>query len=58
MRKLRLILGDQLNDRHSWFARVDPEITYLMMEVLPETRYVTHHIQKIAGFFAAMRRFA
>lgn len=58
MRKLRLLLGDQLNDRHSWFARVDPEATYVMMEVLPETRYVTHHIQKIAGFFAAMRRFA
>lgn len=58
MRKLRLILGDQLNYQHSWFARIDPETTYVMMEILPETRYVTHHIQKVAGFFAAMRRFA
>ena len=27
------------------------------MEVLPETQYVTHHIQKIIGFFLAMRAF-
>ena len=54
----RLILGDQLNQSHSWFKTVNPSITYMMMEILPETVYVTHHIQKIAGFFAAMRRFA
>ncbi len=28
-----------------------------MMEMLQETDYVTHHIQKVAGFFAAMRAF-
>jgi deoxyribodipyrimidine photolyase-related protein len=28
------------------------------MEVLGEATYVTHHIQKIVGFFAAMREFA
>lgn len=54
---LRLILGDQLNSRHSWFKKVDPNITYLMMEARQETGYVTHHIQKIVGFFAAMRSF-
>jgi deoxyribodipyrimidine photolyase-related protein len=28
------------------------------MEILPETEYVTHHIQKVVGFFSAMRSFA
>ncbi|MBD3225227.1 MAG: cryptochrome/photolyase family protein [Caldithrix sp.] len=56
--KLRLILGDQLNVQHSWFARTDHQILYTMMEVRQETDYVTHHIQKVIGFFAAMRRFA
>lgn len=55
---LRLILGDQLNSKHSWFSAVDDNITYLMMEIRQETDYVTHHIQKVAAFFASMRRFA
>lgn len=55
---LRLILGDQLNIQHSWFASVDADVTYVMMETRSETDYVTHHIQKVAGFFAAMRSFA
>ena len=55
---LRLILGDQLNYGHSWFAKSRKNITYAMMEVRQETDYVGHHIQKVAGFFAAMRRFA
>jgi len=55
---LRLILGDQLNELHSWFSRPDPNICYVMMEVLQETRYVLHHIQKVAAFFASMRFFA
>ena len=58
MRTLRLILGDQLNLNHSWFQSVDPDVVYLMMEVRQETDYVTHHIQKVVGFFAAMRNFA
>ena len=57
-RILRLILGDQLNSRHSWFQGLDPRVTYLLMEIRQETDYVEHHIQKIAGFFAAMRSFA
>jgi deoxyribodipyrimidine photolyase-related protein len=55
---LRLILGDQLNSPHSWFSKVDENVTYLMMEIRSETDYATHHIQKIVGFFAAMRAFA
>lgn len=55
---LRLILGDQLNLNHSWFADVDENITYVLMEVRSETDYAYHHIQKVVGFFVAMRTFA
>ena len=55
---VRLILGDQLNERHSWFQQVSEEVTYVLMEVRQETDYVEHHIQKVAGIFAAMRNFA
>lgn len=55
---IRLVLGDQLNSEHSWFKKTNADVTYVMMEVLSETSYVTHHIQKILGFFAAMRSFA
>jgi deoxyribodipyrimidine photolyase-related protein len=55
---LRLILGDQLNSNHSWFLTTDDSVTYVMMEIRTETDYATHHIQKIAGFFSAMRNFA
>ena len=52
---LRLILGDQLNASHSWFAQPDDRVTFVIMEVRQETDYVKHHIQKVAAFFAAMR---
>ena len=55
---LRLILGDQLNEKHSWFDKPDKGVTYVMMEVRQETDYVKHHIKKVAAFFAAMRAFA
>jgi len=55
---LRLILGDQLNSAHSWLKRPDGRVSYILMEVRQETDYVTHHIQKVAAFFAAMRAFA
>ena len=55
---LRLILGDQLNHGHSWFNEVDSDTLYVLMEVRQETDYVSHHIQKIIGFFLAMRNFA
>lgn len=55
---LRLILGDQLNNSHSWFSEINPDITYVLMEIKTETDYATHHIQKVVGFFVAMRQFA
>ncbi len=55
---VRLILGDQLNEHHSWFAAPDDSVMYVLMEVRQETDYVQHHIQKVAAFFAAMRSFA
>lgn len=58
MKTLRLILGDQLNSHHSWFSKVDKNVSYCLFEMRQETDYVTHHIQKIVGFFAAMRNFA
>ncbi len=58
MKILRLILGDQLNIKHSWFNDVDPNVTYLMAEMRQETDYVTHHIQKVVAFFQSMREFS
>jgi len=55
---LRLILGDQLDELHSWFKTPDNSVTYVMMEIRQETDYVKHHIQKVAAFFAAMRTFS
>lgn len=55
---LRLILGDQLNSNHSWFNKVNPNVIYVMMEVMPEQVYVAHHIQKTVAFFNAMRHFS
>ena len=57
MKKLRLILGDQLNTKHSWFSTVDKDIVYILAEMRQETDYVKHHIQKVVGFFLAMRNF-
>lgn len=58
MKKLRLLLGDQLNSQHSWFTKVDENTIYLMTEMRQETDYVKHHIQKIVAFFMSMRNFA
>jgi deoxyribodipyrimidine photolyase-related protein len=55
---LRLILGDQLNSNHSWYSKMDSSVIYVMMEVRTETDYAQHHIQKVVGFFSAMRFFA
>jgi deoxyribodipyrimidine photolyase-related protein len=55
---LRLILGDQLNARHSWFDRKDPGVLYLLAELHQEATYVRHHVQKLCAFFAAMEAFA
>ncbi|HEU4665216.1 MAG TPA: cryptochrome/photolyase family protein [Dokdonella sp.] len=58
MTTLRLLLGDQLHDGHSWFADVDDRVVYVMMEMRQETDYVLHHAQKVIAVFAAMRAFA
>lgn len=55
---LRLILGDQLNHAHGWFATADSRVLYVVAEMRQETGYVRHHIQKLCAFFAAMERFA
>ncbi len=55
---LRLILGDQLNLNHSWFNHADNNVHYLMIEMKQESAYVKHHIQKVIGFFLAMRNFS
>ncbi len=57
MKKLRLVLGDQLNQQHSWFKNVNDDTIYLMAEMRQETDYVKHHIQKVVCFFTAMRAF-
>ena len=56
--EVRLILGDQLNAEHSWFAEVNDNVCYVMFEMRQETDYVKHHIQKVVAFFGAMRNFA
>ena len=55
---LRLVLGDQLNLKHSWFDKKDKSTLYVLYELHQETNYVVHHIQKIVAFFSAMRAFA
>jgi len=57
-KKIRLILGDQLNSFHSWFSETNDDILYVLMELKSEQEYVTHHIQKVSAFFAAMRDFS
>ena len=58
MKTLRLILGDQLNSKHSWYKDNAENMVYCLFEMRQETDYVTHHIQKVIGFFAAMRDFS
>ncbi|MBW1296623.1 cryptochrome/photolyase family protein [Aquimarina litoralis] len=56
---LRLILGDQLNYQHSWYKEAEQEnVFYFMAEMRQETDYTKHHIQKVIGFFLAMRSFS
>ncbi|WP_344929019.1 cryptochrome/photolyase family protein [Aquimarina addita] len=55
---LRLILGDQLNQKHSWYQEDSQDICYFMAEMRQETDYTMHHIQKVTAFFLSMRNFA
>lgn len=54
---LRLVLGDQLNQNHSWYQNRDDSVLYVMMEVGQEQEYAHHHIQKVVAFFMAMENF-
>lgn len=54
---LRFILGDQLNQKHSWYTNEPDEVCYFMAEMRQETDYTKHHIQKIVAFFESMRNF-
>ncbi len=56
--RLRLLLGDQLNEKHSWFSERDDDTLYCLFETHSEATYCEHHVQKITGFFLAMRAFA
>ncbi|WP_444940537.1 cryptochrome/photolyase family protein [Microbulbifer sp. ZKSA004] len=58
MKTLRLLLGDQLNQKHSWFRGNQEDKIYFMAEMRQETDYVVHHIQKIVAFFEAMQIFS
>ncbi|WP_250461167.1 cryptochrome/photolyase family protein [Microbulbifer litoralis] len=58
MKTLRLILGDQLNHKHSWYHNDDDNTLYFIAEMRQETDYVKHHIQKVVAFFEAMEAFA
>ena len=58
LKTVALILGDQLNASHSWFQQTDDERLFVLMEIRQETDYCRHHVQKVVGFFAAMRKFA
>jgi deoxyribodipyrimidine photolyase-related protein len=55
---VRIIFGDQLDLRHSWFDSVSDEVMYLVAELHQEAEYVKHHTQKICAFFLAMQEFA
>lgn len=57
-RCIRWILGDQLNEQHSWFSATDDSVLYVIAELRQETGYTRHHVQKLCAFFAAMENFA
>ncbi|WP_237067624.1 cryptochrome/photolyase family protein [Microbulbifer guangxiensis] len=57
MKTLRLILGDQLNHKHSWYKNDDADTLYFVVEMRQETDYTRHHIQKVVAFFEAMEAF-
>lgn len=59
VRRLGMVLGDQLSFDLSLFDTLDPACdAVLMAEVSEEAQYVPHHPQKIVLVFSAMRHFA
>ena len=49
-RTLRLVLGDQLNEKHSWFKNRDANVVYVLMEVMQEADYVKEHYKEAFTF--------
>ena len=59
MKKLVLVLGDQLKADSSAFNNFRPEVDHvIMIESVSEANYVWSHQAKIALFLSAMRHFA
>jgi deoxyribodipyrimidine photolyase-related protein len=59
MKRLHLILGDQLSESISSISDFQPSSDVIAMcEVWEEATYVKHHKKKIAFLFSAMRHFA
>lgn len=59
VKRLVLVLGDQLSDTLSALREADKETDLIVMaEVKDEASYVKHHPRKIALVFSAMRHFA
>ncbi|WHI53399.1 cryptochrome/photolyase family protein [Microbulbifer sp. MLAF003] len=50
-----MILGDQLNYKHSWYREKNQKIIYFMAEMRQETDYAAHHIQKVVAFLKLCR---
>lgn len=57
-RCIRWLLGDQLNENHSWFGQLDADVLYVIAEHKQEASHTLLHVQKLCGFFAAMLGFA
>ncbi|MFN3507635.1 MAG: cryptochrome/photolyase family protein [Allorhizobium sp.] len=59
VKRIHLVLGDQLSHSLSALADADPQDSLVLMaEVMSEATYVKHHKKKIAFLFSAMRHFA
>ena len=59
VRRLIVVLGDQLSDSLSALAGADPALDLILMaEVRDEATYSPHHPQKLVLVFSAMRHFA
>jgi deoxyribodipyrimidine photolyase-related protein len=58
VRRLFLVLGDQLDPEAGWLADFDPQADALWMaEVAEESTHVWSHLARIALFLSAMRHF-
>jgi deoxyribodipyrimidine photolyase-related protein len=58
VRRLRVVLGDQLSHHLPSLVDAAPDDVILLAEVMGECTYVPHHKQKIALVLSAMRHFA